>query len=1159
MSSATFHGWETLNRGITVLEASAGTGKTYQITNIALRLITEERVDISDFLIMTFTRAATAELKGRVRGRLVEAMEALSSDCDENGDEFIREFRAKAESLGLTSQYTGLLRDAIANFDQACIATIHSFCQRMLQQNAFEAATPPNLELVKDVSPIIEDIVGDTLSNDLYSATSERYLELTTESGWGVEKLTKLAEAATKDQTMTIRPEAGDDSDRNASDRANFARSVRLRLKHELSRRGQMSYNDLLHRLSEPLQFDADPDIRRRLTKAIGDQFKVVLLDEFQDTDQLQWSIFEAAFASGNHYLYLIGDPKQAIYSFRGANIHVYIAAKEKAAQSGGDIYTMKTNHRSDEPLVASIGEICDHTGFFGSDKIQYIPVNANHKGSRIDVPTSSGVGSAPLQVRLCDTTISGEEVGGWFPSMSYEASLIELVVDDIVRDLSAGIKLTREKGGDPALAPGDIAVLVNTNAQAAEIKRLLVDRGVPAIASSPQSVFESDESRHLQHWLEAIANPRDTRGARKAAATKIFGWTDEKLALVEANDQSTTRQWERWLEHLVKWNNEYDKKGFFQSLTEAVDSFGVRERLLGQAGGERALTNLFHLAELLHVAQTDGRLTLRALTHWLTERRLSGDKGDDLTEQRLETDEKAVNVMTMHKSKGLQFGVVFAPFLVGEKGVSDKAKPNLIVSDPNQPTSRILDLRDKKCEEKEGLIERASRDQRKESMRLLYVAFTRAKHRLITYFVAFENGKQSNKCAPKSAIASALFGSYRDNGESHDRLEDIATSIHQVSLSDLKDHIERIAPSVDVTIATAPQKPARRWIAPEASETTLTCAKFSRGPLDLVWSRYSYTSINRSMKRRSDNQDNQETNASIDEMELDSFDHDQSIASPELDTGGAATGGTNEDNVDNVPFAGFPAGATAGTFLHEIYEYLDFAADEDEVEKTVLEVASRHSYSGQKWGKQLSEWLHPTLHTPLGGPLGTTCLSHIPKDERLDELAFDFSLGDKAIKSRDFSAALAFGRSESCFPVDYATKLSNSSFNSMSGFFTGHIDLVFRAPVEGTERWFVADYKSNRLDPNKSKHYPLSNFTEPHMAHEMAHHNYHLQYVLYSLALHRYLRIRISNYEYESHFGGAYYLFFRGMVGQAGYGSYFRRPPKKLIDRLDSLFSEGK
>ncbi len=1157
MSGTDFSGWEELHRGITVLEASAGTGKTYQITNIALRLITEEKVDISDFLIMTFTRAATAELKGRVRGRLVEAMEALANDSGEIGDDFICEFKEKAETLGLTSQYTALLRDAIANFDQACIATIHSFCQRMLQQNAFEAATPPNLELVKDVSSIIEDIVGDTLSSNLYDTTQARYTELTTESGWTPTNLTKLATVATSDQTMTILPLAEDDSNSSANDRAAFAQNARTRLNSELARRGQMSYSDLLHRLSEPLQFDADPAIRSRLTKAIGDQFKVVLLDEFQDTDQLQWSIFEAAFANGGHFLYLIGDPKQAIYSFRGANIHVYIAAREKAAQGNGSIFTMRTNHRSDQPLVYAIGELCDKPDFFGCKDIQFISVDAKQKGSRITVPASSDIGASPLQVRMCDTVIAGEETGTWFTNKSYEDSLIAVVVDDIVKTLNSGITLERKDNEDPALAPGDIAVLVQSNAQASQIKRLLVERGVPAIASSQDSVFDSGEALSLQDWLLAIANPRDTRSARKAATSTLFGWTEEKLILAEANDQVTSRQWEKWLEHLVKWNKNYDEGGFFQSLTDAVDTFQVRERLLSQTGGERSLTNLFHLAELLHVAQTEGRLTLRALTHWLSERRLAGERGDELAEQRLETDSKAVNVMTMHKSKGLQFGVVFAPFLLNENGVSEKGKTNLVVSNPKQQTARILDLRDKKCEEKKELIKTADRDKREEAMRLLYVAFTRAKHRLITYFVALEKGRGKNAAAPKSPISSALFGAYGDNGVPHDRLEEIATSIHKKSLSELKNHLEQIAPSIGVTIATAPHSPPIKWVVPKTTQSALTCANFTRGPLDLVWSRYSYSAINRAM-HRSEGDDDEATIEYIDEMELDSVDHDQSVALSETVDDVSPTTTLGVLSTENVPFAEFPAGATAGTFLHEIYEYLDFAADTEEIEKTVLDVANKHSYSGEKWGKQLSKWLYPTLHTPLGGPLGATSLSNIPKSERLDELAFDFSLGNTPIKGAALREALAFGKTNLCFTDDYATKLSNSAFPAMSGFFTGHIDLVFRAPVDGIDKWFVADYKSNRLDPNKNKKYPLSNFTEPHMAVEMGHHNYHLQYVLYSLALHRYLRSRISDYSYESHFGGAYYLFFRGMVGEAGFGSYFRRPPKRLIDRLDVLFSEG-
>jgi exodeoxyribonuclease V beta subunit len=261
----------------------------------------------------------------------------------------------------------------------------------------------------------------------------------------------------------------------------------------------------------------------------------------------------------------------------------------------------------------------------------------------------------------------------------------------------------------------------------------------------------------------------------------------------------------------------------------------------------------------------------------------------------------------------------------------------------------------------------------------------------------------------------------------------------------------------------------------------------------------------------------------------------------------------------NDVPFAAFPAGAQAGTFLHEIYEHTPFDTTPEQLAELITARAPKHGYSPDTWAEPLSHWVNASLRSSLGGPLGDDSLSNVSDEERLDELEFDFTIGNTlGVNGEKLCEVFLLGKAPLCLPDDYTKTLQTLRFPNMAGLLTGSIDLVFRKRVNGHPMWFVADYKSNRLDPFASRTYPQENFAKTHMQTAMNEHHYHLQYCLYTLAIHRYLRLRVATYDYERDFGGVYYLFIRGMTGDADHGSYFRRPPVSLIDALDKLFSEG-
>ena len=1201
-----FHPTAELTKGLTLLEASAGTGKTYTITSLVLQLVGIHHVPLREILLVTFTRNATAELRERVRKRLVNAIGELSRD-EPPTDDVVRHLIADGRDRAVVLSH---LRRAVERFDECVIRTIHGFCQRMLQEHAPVAGVDVDLELEPNAAELVEDLVDDWLSRALYEEDPrwhdfldahsvysrdtlvslakkavdnpdllvtppptpaglemlQEQLETLRQSwagGWSEELVQAISQAhadkrfAPRQRTYTAKtaPELVDEVSRwlvdgplttdapkgvdkllalpgkvveghfdhpaiaalgnltehasrhAAGQQARFIAWVRDAFERTCRRQRIQPYAELVRSLANRVGPDADANTRTALTHAIGGAFQAALIDEFQDTDNAQWTLFREVFGQGAHWLYLIGDPKQAIYRFRGANVHVYLAARQAA---GDRVFTMTTNWRSDPGVLTGLNYLMGEGDFFAGSGIDYVPVTApDGHGATLTWLEASEVSPHPVQLATVDWTTAGlaePPKNGLTKDVATE-TCARVAAQDIVALLQSGATLHTDRGARD-LTAADIAVLVRTGGLGDAMQQQLRACGVPSVQTGRKSVLASAAAQELQRWLAALVHTGRDGAARAAGTTGLFGYNADLLIGVQAGDASAMTVWDEWLTDLARWRDQLERHGFLRALRSALADHGVHGRILSTVGGERYMTDLLHAAELVHTAQQAEGLHGAGVLAWLARARQDASSDDD-AEIRLERDDDAVTIMTIHKSKGLEFPVVVLPFLWHERDTTRSSKGPVVAPGASDATTRVLDLR--------GTPEahrRAQDAETQELRRLAYVALTRAASRLMVY-------------------------SARESGD-------------ETALTPLIAACETAPDAVHHTHASPPG--STTWSPPTTHAEDLRARRFVRHGLDRQWRRYSYTALTR----------NQAVTYAVPE-DREGFDPDRLIGTP---LSAVRPELSPPSDSPDVPLAGFPAGARAGIFLHEVFELIDFQdAAEPAVLLPVIErLLTKHAYQAE-WAHPLAQALSQVLLTPLGGPLGNASLSSIPRSERFDELRFDFPLagGDDwgrtrraTVRSSHIVQAIQLRQPDSAMRSEYMGGLGSLRLGSLAGFMTGSIDLVFRAG----DRWFVADYKSNRIDPDQARRYPIEHFALAPMRFEMEHHHYYLQYHLYTLALHRYLRHRVPDYDYDTHMGGVYYLFFRGMVGpdtpsQDGVvsGCFYDRPPAEVIHALDVAF----
>jgi exodeoxyribonuclease V beta subunit len=1102
---------------MTLLEASAGTGKTFTIAALTARYVAEG-LPIERLLVITFTRMATGELRERVRDRLVTAFDGLVAVVEGGGtnggtDEIVAlladapldEVVARRDRLG----------KAIADFDAATIETTHGFCLQVLYGLGTAGDVDREVTLVEDVSDLLEEVV-----DDLYL---RRFAGQADPNRFSREDAVEIARKVLNHPAAAVVPPLSDRRDQ-PSIRRRFAEAVHKEMERRKRTLKILTYDDVLIRLRSTLR-DAD---RGRLACArLRDRYDVVLVDEFQDTDPVQWEIMHRAFGQGGTVLVLIGDPKQAIYAFRGADVHAYL----EAATAVGTPWTLDVNWRSDEGLLEA------YDGLFadaqlGAQGIAYRQVSAappNRAARLVDAPVAQ-----PLRVRivhrgdhLVATTQRGEPKAGAardFIGQDLAAQVVDL--------LSSGAKVAeRHRDGTDAgerfVHPGDLAVLVRANKQAQLVRDALHELGVPAVIGGAGSVFGTTAATEWLRLLEACERPTSRERAALAALTCFVGWTAVQVATADE------RQWEDLHWSLHRWAALLRDQGV-ASLFESVSAVhGVPARVLSRPAGERDMTDLRHVGQLLHEAGIADGLGPTALAAWLGRRIEEADHDTENEERtrRLESDAAAVQVLTIHRSKGLEFPIVFCPFMWDGYTHSIDVP---VFHDPSKQNIRTIDVSragtdfdvHKRMEIDEG---------RGEDLRLLYVALTRARHQAVLWWA----GARDSQHSPLSRL---LFDRDNDGIVPSSGSRAKTDSVVESAFAALGDRVsvERVGPPSAV-----------EWQGGGGEDPVLSVALFDR-TLDTSWQRVSYSGITRALHEQPPSSSEPEQPLTVDE---------------ELPAAAPTALPQPIDALASVPLAlgGMPGGTLVGTAIHGVFEHVDFAASDlaAEVERAVAsEITWRNVDLGPR--RDLVAGLCAAIVSPLGPMVDEVRLCDIARADRLDELGFEIPL----IGGDDPQGSLTVGDIadllEAMLPADdpvarYAPLLRQPELQSvLKGYLTGSLDLVLRLP-DG--RYALADYKSNRL-AGRQEELTAWHYRPEAVEAEMRAAHYPLQALLYCVALHRYLRWRLPDYDPERNMGGVLYLFVRGMsapsfprVDGQPCGVWSWQPPASLVVALSDLF----
>ena len=1154
--------------GERLIEASAGTGKTFTIAALYLRLLLglggeaayPRAISVEELLVVTFTEAATEELRGRIRSNIHELRIACLRGESDNPL-----YSALLAEIADKDDAAKTLLLAERQMDEAAVFTIHGFCQRMLSLNAFESGMLFEQQLIEDESrlryqacadfwrrhcyPLTRDIAA--VIHDVWKGPRDLLKSL---DRWLQGEAPQLKSPPAPNETLAERHQqiiARIDSlkqqwreqvgeiegvlensglDRRKFNRGNqgkwmekvnawaqeetlsyqlpdalekFAQSfllertkaggeppvhplfsavesllassltltdlvlaramveIRDAVAREKRRRGELGFDDMLSRLDEALRGDSG----ETLASAIRQRFPVAMIDEFQDTDPQQYRIFRRIWRrQPETALLLIGDPKQAIYAFRGADIFTYMKARGDVAAH----YTLDTNWRSSPGMVGSVNRLfslSDNPFMF--HEIPFLPVKAaaKNKGLRFTVDAAD-VPAMNVWLMPGDTVGSGD----------YQTFMAQLCATQIRDWLSAGQRgralLWRGETSRPVQA-SDITVLVRNRLEAAQVREALQTLGIPSVyLSNRDSVFETLEAQELLWLLQAVLAPERENTLRSALATSMFGLTALDIENLNQDEQA----WDALVEEFSEYRQIWRQRGVMPMLRALMTARHIAENLLATRGGERRLTDILHISELLQEAASQLE-SEHALVRWLAQHIAEPDSNAASQQMRLESDKHLVQIVTIHKSKGLEYPLVWLPFIARFR------KQDQAFYHDRETFAAVLDLG-----QDEASLELAEAERLAEDLRLLYVALTRAVWHCSLGVAPLSSRKSGNSDFHLSALGRLLqAGEAMDAAGLAARLADFCHG----------DIALQIPGELDLT----------PWQAPAATIPRLSARELQRRIAD-DWRVTSYSGL-----------------------QQHGFSGGQDLL-PRLDVDAAGVGEVVEE--PQLTPHQFPRGAAPGTFLHSLFEELDFT--QPVPEGWMAEKLQLSGFDAQ-WAPVLTDWLGGVLKTRLPGP--DIALNQLAARDKQVEMAFYLPIAQLLTAERLDALIRQYDPlSADTPPLD---------FRQVRGMLKGFIDLVFRH--EG--RYYLLDYKSNWLGEDREA------YTRPAMEQAMRAHRYDLQYQLYSLALHRYLRHRLADYDYDRHFGGVLYLFLRGMDGQeGGQGIFTTRPVRPLIDGLDQLFA---
>ena len=971
---------------------------------------------------------------------------------------------------------------------------------------------------------------------------------------------------------------------------ADFAVTVRPRFEAQIQRRRVLTFDAMLSRLAERVQ--AEGGAASPVAQRIRERYDAVLVDEFQDTDASQWSVLKAAFL-GHRRLILIGDPKQAIYAFRGADVHVYTAAAKEVAPP--HCRTMSVNYRSDQSVLDALNTLWRAgSSAFDDSWFDYVEVTPCDDKKRVAGTDAVEPG---LELRWVDRRAfkgaEGQPIGN-----KRTAELARLAAAEAVASLSPSAY-----GAAPRVDQASgLAVLVNSHAQAAAVQRALREVGVPAVAATRNTVFATEPARWLAIWLDAVAAGGQDRESRAAVVTPLFGWTADALAWALAAADEGGQPWQVWTARLHEAAARWPRWGFARVLDREMLDLGVLPRVLAMPDGERHATDLRHLFELVHAEERATRAGPAVLAAWM---RAEAEVADQERSQRLESDAQAVRIETVHASKGLQYGHVLLPFTWDARAPTSGSNKGPILLRTEGRTR--IDLSPTTSQARRDAIAAAHEEVGREDLRKLYVALTRAEHRNVAWYGPMGKNGQT---AAATAMGRLLFRA--PTATAHDDAALPTFEDDAAAWPDARARLDDLpARSVGMAVWSAVETIPRPvvWRPPSAAPMTPPQPApwpTSRPSLRGAWRVTSYTGLAaRSAVASVDAEGNATTDNELerDDLRAGRDERPSVVAAASMPPAIEITMPRGDsDRLKQGRGTGY------GTFVHEVFERLDLTTargkDGGELRDLVQRSAERNGLAADaRIADELVDRLPNLLATPLDGsphadplrglPDGFT-LAHIEAHDRLDEIEFNLRLGAGVRYARTQPIVIDPARVEAALesaldetrlapseiqPVrewlrhhlDRARHERVQLFEEIAGILTGSIDLVFRAHPDAAQRaagatnprWFVVDYKTNAIESSTPGH-----FTGPWLAWKMATSGYPLQALLYTVALHRHLRLRMRDrYDYDQYIGGYLYLFVRGMAGPDTprcavtgrcLGVFAHRWSKRTIELMDDALSGG-
>ena len=1160
-----------LQKGASIIEASAGTGKTYTLCRIVLKLIVEKAIPIDRILAITFTQAATEELNTRIRALLRDCVNELESG--KVTDEVLKEILSN-DSID-SELARKRLRHSLETFDEASISTIHGFCKRSLDLVSLESdiGFDANLEQIEEeliarlkdeyirihileksallsvvfdqnpkykkrldliarecaahpyalLEPKPDQFKLESLENAFLSALEaiEPFLEKADSMLLHLKKnvtLFKTLNSPEKREALTAlarrkRPLLNDLSLLDTLDGGMWKKAVKKSGEHlgtpsvfervtafkeslafvfdalianyrdwlfehlraEKERRNVISFNDLLHILNRALQDEHGDSV----VQTISERYDAALVDEFQDTDPVQYRIVQQLFGGDSKYLFFIGDPKQAIYRFRGADIFAYFEAT-----NSNDLkrIQLSNNYRSTPSLVEGVNAIFESApDGFAFEQIRFSPANAARE-------TDSNL---PLKVEALGLnealTLSPSEASRLTAETSAQ-DLAQRVIDDSNFDL------------------GKVAFLVNRNAEADLLMESLAKRGIDSVIKAERSVFRTNESENIALLLETLANPSKRHLVRALLLTTLGGYNWQNLL----EDEFETDSYEI-ISFLHDWSRNWYSTNFDAAFHQLLDLTGASQRLLSRAGGEREYANYCQLSELLQNEDRIHRSTPNRLLTWLQSKTDENVSTHEDWQTRLRSDEGKPQIITIHKSKGLQFPVVICPFMTS---LRPKAKREHALYHATERDNRlVIDL---SPDEGTTALEAAEREEYAEHLRLIYVALTRAVDECHVYLVPEEPAKNTN--TRPSSFCQLLLGSadantlYKEKNVSSALLK----HIQQFPTSSIECSVREIA-----QIETSPTLMVSQTDSPTSQVQAKLIQKNSIPIAERVLSFSAITHLAHSLDSPHEDLENDEPILPSDSDPLEAI----------IDTQEEPTG----PSIFNLP-----KGAHTGNLVHNILEQLDFQKP-DTLKSLINDSFNRLRYGYHEYKPVLDENIRLLLKKRLTDSIS---LDRIAPRQRIAELEFAYpSSPDMLRKIANIFKKYPSNR----IPSSWIAHSSLGKANVRASMLRGFIDLVF----ESDGKLYILDWKTNHLG-NQAAAYSQSAMTQA-----MSQHNYYLQYCLYCIALKRHLQTRWPETPFYERFGGVFYLFIRGVEDSGDNGVFFDRPNEAFLDALDEAIMQ--